>query len=209
MVHHCPRCELRFATNAELTEHLDLDHHAPREAWERYRYPHGRQLPPLYAEDVEPPADAPRRYLLVGNQTLVSPELLDHVRGLMAAGPCAFTVLVPATSVAVYPVGVRTFAAPGGGSREDADEGAAQARWRLRQTVDALRDAGAEAHGVIGPADPFVAVQQHLRRESFDGIIVSTLPHGLSRWLGMDLPRRLERHTTVPVTTIVTSGGRA
>lgn len=59
MVHHCPRCELRFRTEGELAEHLDLDHHAPRETWERYRYPQGRRHPPLYPEDVEEPAAAP------------------------------------------------------------------------------------------------------------------------------------------------------
>lgn len=206
MVRQCPRCELRFPSEAEVTEHLDLDHGASRQAWERDRYAQGPRQAPLYDTDVEPPADAPRRYLVVANQTLLSGELIDHLHGLAASAPCAFTLLVPATSATDYPLGALTFAGPAAGagdSREAADAGAAQARWRLRQAIDTLRAAEIAADGVIGSPDPFTAVQQLLRRERFDGVIVSTLPSRLSRWLGMDLPRRLERQLNVPVTTVV------
>ena len=37
----------------------------------------------------------------------------------------------------------------------------------------------------------------------FDEIVVSTLPTGSSRWLGLDLPRRLEKLTSVPVRHVV------
>ena len=210
MVHHCPRCELRFPSEAELTEHLDLDHGVPRQGWERYRYPAGRRQAPLYAEDVEERAEHGWRFLVVGNQTLGSQALIDHIRGLAASGPCTVTVLVPATSTAEYPHGVLSVAgtvAGTGSRRDDGEAGAAQARWRLRQTIETLRAAGVEASGTIGSPDPFTAVQQMLRRESFDGVIVSTLPLGLSRWLGMDLPRWIERRLRVPVTTIVVEPG--
>jgi uncharacterized C2H2 Zn-finger protein len=38
MVHTCPRCELRFTTAAELTDHLDRDHRLDVEQMERLRY---------------------------------------------------------------------------------------------------------------------------------------------------------------------------
>jgi hypothetical protein len=38
--------------------------------------------------------------------------------------------------------------------------------------------------------------------EHFDEIISSTLPSGISRWLGMDLPSRAERKFKLPVATI-------
>jgi hypothetical protein len=38
--------------------------------------------------------------------------------------------------------------------------------------------------------------------ESFDEVIVSTLPTTISRWLRQDLPRRIERKVSVPVTTV-------
>ena len=37
----------------------------------------------------------------------------------------------------------------------------------------------------------------------FDEVIVSTLPTGSSRWLGLDLPHRLEKLTSVPVRHVV------
>lgn len=208
MVHHCPRCELRFRSEAELTEHLDVDHHAPHQAWERYRYPKGPRQAPLYPEDVERDPDTAARYLVVGNQTLNSPELIDHITGRAAARLCSFTVVVPATSTADYPQGALTFSRPvtGAGERhEGGDAGAAQARWRLRQSIDTLRAAGVEVDGAIGSPDPFTAVQQIARRESFDAVILSVLPPGLSRWLSMDLPQRIERQLHLPVTTVVAS----
>jgi hypothetical protein len=36
-----------------------------------------------------------------------------------------------------------------------------------------------------------------------DEIIVSTLPTGSSRWMGIDLPHRLEKLTSVPVHHVV------
>jgi hypothetical protein len=37
----------------------------------------------------------------------------------------------------------------------------------------------------------------------FDDIVVSTLPTGSSRWMGLDLPHRLEKLTSVPVRHVV------
>jgi hypothetical protein len=39
MVHQCQHCELRFATEPELTEHLGHDHPRDTSVYERYRYP--------------------------------------------------------------------------------------------------------------------------------------------------------------------------
>lgn len=208
MVHQCPRCDLRFPSEAEVVEHLDVDHAASRQAWERYRYPQGPRHAPLYATDVEAPSGAPRRYLVVANQTLPAPELVDHIHELAASTDCSFTVVVPATSAVDYPMGALTFSGPvaGAGERQEGvDAGAAQARWRLRRTIESLRGEGVRVDGTIGSPDPFTAVQQMLRREAFDGVIISTLPVALSRWMRMDLPRRIERALTIPVTTIVTA----
>ncbi|HWB71736.1 MAG TPA: hypothetical protein VG452_05920 [Egibacteraceae bacterium] len=74
-VHHCPRCELRFANKSHLRDHLVLDHGLERADIEQHlagekglRMP----APPLYdqpeAEDEAeepqeppPPPDRPRR----------------------------------------------------------------------------------------------------------------------------------------------------
>jgi fructoselysine-6-phosphate deglycase len=46
------------------------------------------------------------------------------------------------------------------------------------------------------------------RVERFDEIILATLPPGVSRWLGMDLPHRVQRSVDLPVTHVVSEARR-
>ena len=57
--------------------------------------------------------------------------------------------------------------------------------------------------GRLGDPDPIVAVMEVWDPLEFDEIVVSTLPTGVSRWLGLDLPRRLEKLTSVSVEHVV------
>jgi hypothetical protein len=73
-------------------------------------------------------------------------------------------------------------------------------------TVDRLRAEGLEVTaGSVGDPDPVAAVQDAVNFESYDEIVVSTLPGGISKWLKMDLPHRVERSTGLPVTHVVAS----
>jgi hypothetical protein len=50
-----------------------------------------------------------------------------------------------------------------------------------------------------------------LRREgngAFDEVIVSTLPLGLSKWLRIDVPTRLQKATKLPVHHVVANVAR-
>lgn len=137
-----------------------------------------------------------RRYLVVANQTLGGRPLLDKVRALMSEGPCQFHVVVPAT----HPHEHLTWT-----------EGAASAiaRTRLEQALLDLRALGADVDGEVGDERPVDAVGDAIRasqrapnaadRLPYDAILLSTLPPGLSRWLGQDLPHRLERAYSLPV----------
>ena len=49
--------------------------------------------------------------------------------------------------------------------------------------------------------DPMDAIEETLHDGDFHEVIVSTLPHGISRWLHADLPRRIA-HLGLPVTTV-------
>jgi hypothetical protein len=62
---------------------------------------------------------------------------------------------------------------------------------------------GATSTGTVGDASPALAVADALDQESFDEIIVSTLPSGVSRWIRQDLPHRLARRTGLPVCHVV------
>jgi hypothetical protein len=207
MIRQCHRCELRFATEAELNEHLSRDHSVDASVFEPYRYPADRDsLPPLYA--AAPEGAERRRYLVVANQTLGGDALTERVRSLVAAQPSFFHVLVPATHSADYPVTSETFASAGAGRALPGptdEKGVAQARWRLRRALELFRSLGAEVSGEVGPPDPLEAVAALLEREQFDEAIVSTLPSGVSRWLGIDLPQRIERRWDLPVSTVVVS----
>jgi hypothetical protein len=90
------------------------------------------------------------------------------------------------------------------GGRLTWDEHASRdvAQERLDEVLDRLRAMGAEADGEVGDRDPVMAVRDALRHREVDEVIVSTLPKGLSRWLGEDVPSRLRDSVQVPVTVV-------
>ena len=45
------------------------------------------------------------------------------------------------------------------------------------------------------------AIEEALHDGDFHEIVLSTLPHNLTRWLHLDLPQRVE-HLGLPVTTV-------
>jgi hypothetical protein len=116
--------------------------------------------------------------LVVANVTADSDELTAALRERAGRGPCNFTLVMPA-------------------AREDSGV-------RLAEALEHLRAAGIESiEGAVGDPDPVVAVMDVWDPMRFDEIVVSTLPTGSSRWLGLDLPHRLEKLTSVPVTHVV------
>jgi hypothetical protein len=131
-----------------------------------------------------------RNFLVVGNETLGSPELEAELAHRVANGPCRIHVLVPATPL-----------------RDHASwtEGAALALARDRLEASLLRATamGAVATGEVGDASVVLAVDDALRRGPGHEIILSTWPPGVSRWIRQDLPRRLARHTGLPVHHVV------
>lgn len=131
-----------------------------------------------------------RRYLVVANQTLAGEHLVSKVRECLAAGPCRFHVVVPATP-------------PQDHLTWTEGEAHALAEARLGKALARFREIGAEVDGEVGDANPLQAVADVLGAREFDEIIVSTLPPGGSRWLKRDLPRRIERNCGVPVTHVV------
>jgi hypothetical protein len=50
--------------------------------------------------------------------------------------------------------------------------------------------------------DPMDAIEETLRDGDFHEIILSTLPHSVSRWLHVDLPHRVA-HLGLPLTTVI------
>lgn len=133
--------------------------------------------------------DEGRTILLVGNQTLEREAVIDEVASRAEAGDRVF-VVVPATD-------------------HGEEMGAALAGVRLRSVLERLRNAGVDADGEVGDADPYAAVCHALAEHDVGEILLSTLPPSSSRWLRVDLPDRLRRHTSRPVTVLTpTAAGR-
>jgi len=82
-------------------------------------------------------------------------------------------------------------------------EARAVAARRLAEALARLSVLGLDVDGAVGDADPFLAIGDVLRRGGFAEIILSTLPPGVSRWLGQDLPNRVERAFGLPVHHII------
>lgn len=149
---------------------------------------------------------APRRYLVIANQTLAERELTEAIRERLEAGPSSFYLLVPNTSAGDLAARIARGApiAPAAGDATVDVLATEHAQHRLGQLLNDLRDLGADVDGGLGDPDPLTAASQLLERQQFDEIILSTLPQPISKWLGMDLPHRLQRHSGLPVTTITT-----
>ncbi len=133
-----------------------------------------------------------RRFLVVAHRTLDSPELAEAIKDRMAEGPSRFHLLVPEYHG-------HGLVWDEGGVRVEAERNLEAAR--LRMTAE-----GIPVTGEVGQASPVLATNDVLRREghdAFEGIIVSTLPAGASRWIGMDAPSRIRRLTQIPVTHVV------
>ena len=161
-----------------------------------------------------------KRYLVVANQTLGGADLRTAVHERAASGPAHFHVLVPDTRGEHHAGSwAGGFGAPAGGQGgavfvaagsvggpESGDDVTRLARHRLREMLHQVSEAGADVDGEIGAPEPLEAIRQVLQGQQFDEILLSTLPAGLSRWLRMDLPSRVQRVFDGPVTVIEASG---
>ena len=177
MIHTCPRCELRFASDTELTDHLKIDHHADPEEFDRLHY------------KPKPVRPTGRRYLLLANRTLEEPWLLPRVarRRRRAAR----------TSTSSWRPRPSRSAATGPTTRVSASRRTASVTSSTSSTRPASRPRGRSA-----TPDPLRAVTHAIEHQPADEILVATLPLGASRWLDVDLPATLHRRFSVPVTTL-------
>jgi hypothetical protein len=114
--------------------------------------------------------------LVVANQTVDSPDLLDALEKRAAERPIHVTFLAPVLW----------------SEREDA-------RKRVDGAVARLKERGVDAEGLLGDADPCVAVQEVWNPGRFDEVVVSTFASGASRWMQVDLPHRIAKLTDCTV----------
>ncbi len=121
----------------------------------------------------------PQSVLLVANRTANTDRLRQAVVERAQKGTTRFHLLVPAV-----PSGMHRVVNP-------EETGGEEAAARLEKALPSLSEAaGFEVGGEVGSADPLAAIQDVVGRDSFDEIVISTLPHRVSRWLHLDLPSK-------------------
>lgn len=141
----------------------------------------------------EPPTSgAPRKILVIANETCASAGIVDEVR-YRARPDAAVVVVAPALA----------------GSRlqhwltSDMERRQADARTRLDASIAALNGAGVSAEGYLGDADPLQALDDALRVHDPDEVVISTHPHRRSNWLERQVVRRARERYELPITHIV------
>lgn len=136
-----------------------------------------------------------RRYLVVAHKTLGGATLMEHLHHLREEDPyCHFHLLVPEQR-------------PSNRAWSDGEARAAANR-KLDEMLEVMASMRMGATGEVGDANPVYAVGAVLRREgrsAYTGIVLSTLPRGISRWWLLDVPRRMRTaYPDVPLTHLVT-----
>ena len=132
-----------------------------------------------------------RTYLVVAHRTLVGERLVEHVRSIGPPDELRLHLVVPVHH-------------PNDHAWSDGEVEAAAAA-RLEEGLSLFRGLGYEVSGEVGDANPVYAVITALRDSTreCDGILVSTLPSGLSRWLHVDAVSRIRREVNLPVIHVV------
>ena len=118
-----------------------------------------------------------RRYLVVVDHTLGGTGLTWAVREhAQEESDIQVDVIVPAEQ-----------------SETDAAQG------RLEMELQRLGAEGIAASGSVVQSDPYEGIGDAAGRQHYDGIIIATHPSTVSRWMHLDLPRRVERELRIPV----------
>jgi hypothetical protein len=118
----------------------------------------------------------PASVLVVAHQTAATQGLLDAVRERSQRGPAKFHLVVPR-----MPHGMHKLVDP-------QDTGEDEAQHVLEAALPKLSEAaGSEVTGALGDSEPLMAIHDAVNLGSYDEIIISTLPLGISRWLKLDL----------------------
>ena len=125
---------------------------------------------------VEPSTRDRRRILFVANETLASDVAVDLVD--RHAHDADVLVVAPALQ------GRLTFWT----SADDGPRRVAEAR--LAACLASLHAAGVSAEGLVGDADPLLAIEDALRLFPAEEIVIATHPERRSNWLARDIVGR-------------------
>jgi hypothetical protein len=134
-----------------------------------------------------------RRILVIANETADGPALRQELFERARRGPLQVFVVCPALNSRL-----RHWLSDEDGARTRAEQ-------RLADSLAALAREGIVTDGLVGDADPVVALADALRIFAAHEVIVSTHPPGRSNWLERDVIGRARAVSPVRVTHVVAS----
>ena len=123
--------------------------------------------------------------LVVGTQTINSPELIAHLKQRSADKPHRFTIICPRS---------------GDLSREEVCA-------RLARTLAELYRSDTDATGQPMSPEPFAAIQNAIEHYRIDDILISTLAGEQSKWLEQGLIEKVKAITDKPIEHLEAGSG--
>jgi GABA permease len=141
--------------------------------------------------EIQPGEEGERRILVVANETVGGSRLFNEIRARSEGYREQVLVLSPALNSAL-----RHWVSDEDGARE-------AARGRLDASLGRLKEAGIDARGEIGDADPLQAIEDALRTFGADEIIISTHPPERSNWLERGVVAKARERFPVPITHVI------
>jgi hypothetical protein len=132
-----------------------------------------------------------RRILVIANETVGGGPLREEIRRRSEGYDEQVLVVCPALNSPL-----RHWAS-------DEDDARAKAQGRLEASLARLREAGIDAKGEVGDAEPLQAMEDALRLFGADEIIISTHPEGRSHWLERGIVDAARDRFAVPITHVV------
>jgi hypothetical protein len=150
----------------------------------------GEQASPVRQTPAPSPPDE-HRILVVANETVGGPELLDVVRERAAGARARVLVVCPALNSPI-----RHWAS-------DEDDARAKAQERLDTSLASMRASGLTAEGEIGDGDPIQAIEDAIRTFRPDELILSTHPVGRSHWLERGVVEKARERFDIRLTHVV------
>jgi hypothetical protein len=133
------------------------------------------------------------KVLVVAHETAATTALIEAVQARAQQGPVKFHLVVPRHAHGMHRV------------VDPQDVGEEPAARVLSDALPKLSAAtGHEVTGSVGDAEPLMAIEDAVNLGGFHEIIISTHPHGISRWIKMDLISKA-RGLGLPVTHVLPS----
>jgi nucleotide-binding universal stress UspA family protein len=151
----------------------------------------GRSEPPRQQVPSRQGRANERRILVIANETVGGGPLREEIRRRSEGYDEHVLVVCPALNSPL-----RHWAS-------DEDDARAKAQERLGSSLARLREAGIDAKGEVGDAEPLQAMEDALRLFGADEIIISTHPEGRSHWLERGIVDAARERFAVPITHVV------